>query len=84
VTFLLADRCPRLAKARDDHERHVRDDRQAARQRSDALLSAERNLAHRELQLVRAMHTGKGRYIAERQRKLKAARRKVAILRGTA
>jgi hypothetical protein len=82
VTFSLAARCPRLAKARDDHERQVRDRRQAARQRSDALLSAERNLAHRELQLVRAFHTGKGRYIAERQRKLDAARRKVKILRG--
>jgi hypothetical protein len=36
----------------------------------DELLSADRCLAHRELQLVRAGRTGRGAYALERHRKL--------------
>lgn len=76
----LAENCPRLAKARDDLLRRREYDRAIERSRTTALLEAQRVLAHRELQLVRALATGDGRYIAVRQRKLDASRRKVAAL----
>lgn len=80
----LADIAPRLAKARDQLLEDRRRERAERRRLAQLTLSAERNLAHRELQLVRAFHTGKPKYIAERQRKLDAAKREVARYREAA
>lgn len=44
------------------------------------LLSAQRNLEHRELQLIRAGAIGRPAYLVVRQRKLDAARKEVARL----
>lgn len=77
MTFRLADRCPRLGRARDDLLlRRDRFDREE-RRRTNRLLRAERLLAHRELQLIRAGFRNERRYVALRQRKLDAARRLV-------
>lgn len=80
----LRDNCPRLVKARDDYLRHQEYARTIERNRTNALLEAERVLAHRELQLVRAFATDDARYIAQRERKLDAIRRQVARLRRAA
>jgi len=80
VAVRLRDIAPRLAKARDG----LLDDRRRERAGREHIarlkLRAERNLAHRELQLVRASSTRDGRYIAERQRKLRAAQEQMAKL----
>lgn len=76
----LRENCPRLAKACDDHRRFQEYARIVERNRINALLEAERVLAHRELQLVRAFATGDAEYIERRQRKLEASRRRVARL----
>lgn len=61
------DFAPRLARARDERARRLREltaDR----------LRLERLVAHRELQLVRAGRGGRRSYLAERQKKLEDAR----------
>lgn len=71
----LRDIAPRLARARDAlvaQMRQERIDRHLHRKRD---LELERLVAHRDLQLVRAMNTRNGRYIKERQRKLREAQR---------
>jgi predicted transcriptional regulator len=79
VTWL-ADHCPRLARAQEAARRFAGYDRAIERSRTTALLEAQRVLAHRELQLIRAMATNDAGYIAERARKLDASRRRVAAL----
>lgn len=76
-----ADRCfklheiaPRLARARDSLVLQRREERKERTMARDALYAAERTLAHRELQLVRAQNSGRRRYIIERERKLKDIR----------
>ncbi len=69
---------PRLAQARGllvEILRRERDERFRQRARE---LKAERLVAHRELQLVRAQMTGDRRYIARREDKLKRALRERA------
>jgi hypothetical protein len=70
TTFRLADVCPRLALARDQHNAAVRQRQMHELNRIIDRHELERLVAHRELQLLRAFHTRRGRYIAERQRKL--------------
>jgi hypothetical protein len=69
----LHDIAPRLAAARDQ----LLADRAHARARHHWLVHRVSHLealvAHRDLQLIRAMHTRDGRYIARRQTKLKHA-----------
>ena len=71
----LADIAPRLARARDqwvaERLRLDVEERLALHQWH----SARWRLEHRDLQLLRAFRYGTRRYIAERQRKLDAARR---------
>ena len=76
----LREHCPRLARARDTHERLVREYRDAEARRTTALVEWQRVEAHCELQLVRAWATNDRGYIVERERKLAAARRQVARL----
>lgn len=75
MTFVLATRCPRLARARDgylvDRARAAAWERRMDYER----LRLDRLVAHRELQLVRAYTTRDWRYIRERQRKLTEAQR---------
>jgi hypothetical protein len=68
------ENCPRLAKATSDFYRHREYERQIERNRTTALLGAQRLLAHRELQLVRAFNTRDPKYIRRREQKLRAAR----------
>ena len=65
----------RIAAERKRREREGRRHKLRLEQR------AERNLAHRELQLVRAQATGDGRYIARRERLLDAAKQRLAYLK---
>lgn len=77
----LYDIAPRLARARDEW---VLEQQRIARRRERArreLLRAERLLAHRDLQLVRAWNTGNRKYIAWRERKLDRSRADVERLR---
>lgn len=80
ATFSLYEIAPRLALARDQHNAEVR------RQQMHALNvvidrhELERLIAHRELQLQRAFRTRDGKYIAERQRKLRSAQQRLAQL----
>ena len=80
AVFRLADRCPRLARARDEFVLQEILERAGRRRRLRELMAAERLVAHRELQLARAMHVGDARYIARRERKLANARKIVARL----
>jgi hypothetical protein len=73
----LADIAPRLARAHRERRLEVEAQAAEARFRATRLLAAERNLAHRELQLQRSYWTKSPRYIAERQRKLEQARAEV-------
>ena len=77
----LHDIAPRLARARDLLLEIRRRERRARRARREAELKAEWLLAHRELQLVRAQHTGDRRYIKRREHKLKQARKQMARFR---
>jgi hypothetical protein len=77
----LHDIAPRLARARDSI---LWDRVRARRERGwlrDRVLDAERVLAHRELQLIRAGATGKRRDIRRRQRLLDEVRREVEYYR---
>lgn len=84
----LGDVAPRLALARDqwvaEQERFARRERQRAARR----LHLEWLVAHRELQLLRAGARCRSRsqreYVAQRQRKLDAARRELADLEAAA
>lgn len=78
MSFSLHSIAPRLARARDQRREELRVASVQRRHMASLVLSSERCVAHRELQLVRAFSTGNGRYIAERQRKLAAAKRELA------
>lgn len=71
MTFL-HEIAPRLARARDAW---VATERTRVRLETKRL-QADRLLAHRELQDVRAANTGNRKYIRHRRRKLEAARAK--------
>lgn len=71
---LFAAVAPRLERAHR-LERAARAEARRARHRArEAELAAERLVAHRDLQLVRAYSVGDGRYIRRRERKLEQAR----------
>ena len=80
----LHDIAPRLARARDLLVAVLR------RERAERLgwlkreLKLESLVAHRELQLVRALNTGDGRYIKTRRRKLVQAQKALAKIRDQA
>lgn len=76
----LSEIAPRLARARDQRVARLRYEAAERARYRRLSLKAERLIAHRELQLVRAYATGDGRYIAARQRKLAAARRELAAV----
>lgn len=78
MSFSLHDIAPRLARARDQLVEDRRREKAERKRRGYLSLRAERLVAHRELQLVRAMSTGNGKYIMARRRKLKAAQRQLA------
>lgn len=78
MSFSLHDIAPRLARARDQLVEERRRERAGREHIARLKLRAERNLAHRELQLARASAADNGRYIAERHRKLAAARAQMA------
>lgn len=72
--------CPRLAKAHAQRRLEL-SLIAAARQRLAGLrLDADRLLAHRELQLVRAGAIGRAQYIQARQRKLVQIKARVKAL----
>lgn len=78
--FSLASICPRLALARDQRRAEMtreRDERHFVR---DKLESAERCVAHRELQLARSYACGDAHYMMVRQRKLDEAKKRLAGL----
>jgi hypothetical protein len=81
TAFSLAARCPRLALARDQHNAMVREQDRKRLALACKIHATERLVAHRELQLQRAFVTGKGTYIASRQRKLAAAERSLTHLK---
>jgi 16S rRNA G1207 methylase RsmC len=80
----LHDIAPRLARARD----LLAEQRESRRRYNALLLKAERNLAHRELQLARAYATRRAvrnrQYMEARQRKLEESVREVADLKARA
>lgn len=80
----LATNCPRLARARDQHNAHVRQQAVDRRRHAELLCRAEQLLAHRELQLIRAEATGDAKYIRKRHGKLVAARAAVESIRRAA
>lgn len=80
----LRDIAPRIGRARDGLLEDWRRERAGRMHHQRLLLAAERLVAHRELQLVRALNTRKGRYIVERQRKLDSALRQLRQLERTA
>lgn len=71
---VLAAIAPRLARAYYAERNHIEAEAAYERFRRNKQLAAERLVAHRELQLQRSYWTQSPRYIAERQRKLAAAR----------
>lgn len=88
MAFSLHDVAPRLARARDAWI--VEQILFAAEQRREAQreirlatkrLKADRLLAHRELQALRAETTGNPQYVRQRLRKLEAAQRKRKALK---
>jgi hypothetical protein len=79
----LRDIAPRLAKAHAERleelrleaeERRVKDAKTA--HEATLRLRADWLVAHRELQVIRALHTGSRRYMKHRQRKLAEAQQK--------
>lgn len=80
----LAEIAPGLAYSRDQivRRRHLEGRRKLNERR--LLLAAERLVAHRELQLIRAGNGHGSKYIAARQRKLVAAQRQLDRLRAEA
>lgn len=83
MSWLTAN-CPRLAKARDDHNRWLHERCHDRLVHADLLYRAEKLLAHRELQAIRAGATSDARYIRKREGKLLAARALVDQLRRAA
>jgi hypothetical protein len=79
-TVSLHDIAPRLAKARDQYLAERAERSRIAVARASKLLELQRLVAHRELQLIRAEHTGNRRYIRERQDKLDSARRRLQTI----
>jgi hypothetical protein len=80
----LAEIAPRLARARDQLVAERRLDGRRRLHVRRLLLDAERLVAHRELQLIRAGRTRDPGYIARRQRKLEAARKALKRLQAVA
>lgn len=74
-TSWLRDNCPRLALARDQHIAWLAAESHAAARRAHERYKAEKLLAHRELQFLRAGGGRSRKYVAERARKLAEARR---------
>ena len=81
MTFSLRDVAPRLARARDELVWERAQARRERRWLRSRVLDAERVLAHRDLQLIRACATGKRRQIRRRQRLLDEVRRELATYR---
>lgn len=77
----LRDHCPRLAVARDERIAELRQEREDRRAARRQLLAAERMVAHRELQLIRAEATGDRRYIKRRTDKLARGRAQLQRIR---
>lgn len=71
--FDLSARCPRLAAAYRGRLVEIALEREARRRARDRHTRAERLVAHRELQLIRAGWTGDPRYIVRREAKLARA-----------
>lgn len=74
----LAEMCPRLSRAHRDERDRRRVGFAHRRFLRERVSRAERLVAHRDLQLVRASATRSGAYIAERERKLNAAHNQLA------
>lgn len=74
VATKLADIAPRLARARDQILEERRLARERRRRLIDDRLRLDRLVAHRELQYIRALKTGRRRYMDTRARKLEEAR----------
>lgn len=70
----LADIAPRLALARDQRRVELAAESRRRRRLLAELLEAERLVAHRELQLIRAQAIGRRAYIAQRAAKLESGR----------
>jgi hypothetical protein len=81
TTVSLYDIAPRLARARDVLVEESRRERARRLHLMRLMLKAERNVAHRELQLARAQVGRDPKYMAYRERKLKAAERELARYR---
>lgn len=73
----LREHCPRLARARDQFIEYRAEQWRIEGLRQTKLLELQRLVAHRELQLVRALNTGSGQYIRRRQAMLKSAQRRL-------
>ncbi len=73
--FELARRCPRLALAHRQRCAELALERARRRRVRAHLLEVEHLVAHREMQLQRAIATGDVVYVARRERKLAAAKR---------
>lgn len=74
MAFSLHSVAPRLARARDEREAEHRQDVVKEMRLIDARLRADRLLAHRELQDIRAIYTKNPKYMRYRRRKLDVAR----------
>lgn len=77
----LADIAPRLALARDQWVAEQAERERRIRYVQNELFRAERCLAHRELQLIRAAAIGNAKYLRHRQRKLEDIQRKIKQLK---
>lgn len=75
--FDLAQRCPRLSLARRERIIELTRERDERRFVRDKLESAERCVAHRQLQCVRSLGSRSPEYMRYRQRKLDEAARKL-------
>jgi hypothetical protein len=76
--FDLATVAPLLARARDQRVAELGRERELRRRARDLVTETERIVAHRELQLVRALGTRNRDYMKHRQRKLAEAHRRLA------
>lgn len=81
---LAAPSFPRLVAARRERCWEMADEMRAYLRVLHHLMEVEALVAHRDLQLHRAIATGRGSYIAVRERKLKAAQRALKRVRAEA
>lgn len=77
MPFRLADRCPRLALARDQRVAELHQESLERRRLMWRVQKAERLVAHRDLQAARALAKPSNGYYAKRRRMLEAARREL-------